>query len=292
LLGESLRTPFSISGTIKHLHDEASEMRRAVWRMNLAENIVSDKKLKLFQESQEKAQERFEQKDFSKGNQVFVRLHRMPKGESKKTWLSWDGPYEVTDVKELTIQINKKGIPTMVNKTTVIALRHEAIPPRNLRGQAQELDEEEHKDQEKRFKEKLTQVKKHLKNSTEASDDDEEEDPEQEAMDIKNMEKLLIKLAKKRPIQKRLYKIDELKKDDIVIAFAMKKVRLCKVLYIRLEDKDPNEWIRLHMYGKDPNNENKIQIWKPWWLGAKSKAFLQSHPHPYSKRVLGGYLCQ
>jgi len=56
--------------------------------MNLVENIVQDKKLRLFQESQQKALERFAEKDFKVGNEVYVRLHRMPQGESKKTWLS------------------------------------------------------------------------------------------------------------------------------------------------------------------------------------------------------------
>jgi hypothetical protein len=143
LLGEGLRQPFSIDGHIGYLHDDASKMRQAVWRMNLAENIVSDKKLKLFQESQAKAQGRFEEKDFVVGQEVFIRLHRMPKNESKKTWLAWDGPHSVTAVKELTIEIDKRGKPTMVNKTTVVALRHEVIPPRNLKGQAEDLEEDD-----------------------------------------------------------------------------------------------------------------------------------------------------
>jgi hypothetical protein len=76
----------------------------------------------------------------------------MPKNESKKTWWAWDGPHSVTVVKELTVEIDKRGKPTMVNKTTVVALSHEVIPPRNLKGQAEDLEEDDQKEQDARFK--------------------------------------------------------------------------------------------------------------------------------------------
>jgi hypothetical protein len=117
----------------------------------------------------------------------------MPKSKSKKTWLAWDGPYKVADVKDLTIEIDKRGKPTMVNKTTVVSIRHEVIPPRNLKGQPKDLEEDDQKEQDARFKQKLNQVKKRLKTLEESSDEEaeDEENTEQEAIEIKTMEKRL-----------------------------------------------------------------------------------------------------
>jgi hypothetical protein len=39
----------------------------------------------------------------------------MLQNKSKKTWLAWDGPYKVTDVKALTIEKEKREKPTMLN---------------------------------------------------------------------------------------------------------------------------------------------------------------------------------
>jgi hypothetical protein len=205
----------------------------------------------------------------------------MPKSEDKKTWLAWDGPHSVTAVKELTIEIDKRGEPTMVNKTTVVALKHEVIPPRNLKGQAEDLEEDDQKEQDARFKQKLNQVKERLKASEESSDEEaeDEENIEQKAIEIKSLEERLEKLTKKRPAQKRKYAAEEVKVGSMCIAFAMKRTRLCKVLVIHNQEGDPRPWIRVQMFAKTTKDEKESKpTWRPWWLGVKSRAFLESQP--------------
>jgi hypothetical protein len=108
------------------------------------------------------------------------------------------------------------------------------FPPGNLKGQAKNLEEDDQKEQDARFKQKLNQVKKRLKALEESSDEEaeDEENIEQEAIEIKSMEKRLEKLSKKRPPQKRKYAAEEVKVGSMCIAFAMKRTRLCKVLMI------------------------------------------------------------
>ena len=286
LLGEGLRTPFSISGHIGHLYDDASEMRKAIWKMNLAENIVADKKLKMFRESEIKAQERFLEKDFAVGDEVFTRLHRMPQGESKKTWLSWEGPFKVTKVNKLTVAIDKRGREAVVNKTTIVALRHEVINPRDIRGRANEPEPDDVEEQDARFKEKTRAVKKRLANLDETDSDEEDvdlENQEQDALEIKDMQNKLEKLSKRRPPQKRTYTDSDIKVHSMCIAFAMGKTRLCKVLMVRDVENDPKAWIRLQLFGKqevkDP--EKKMEpTWRPWWLGTRNRQHLASQPGP------------
>ena len=70
--GERIRHPLTLDGNFNKYYDQATELARTLYRLNLAEQVIADKKLMLHQKSKEKALERFELKDYKPGQEVFI----------------------------------------------------------------------------------------------------------------------------------------------------------------------------------------------------------------------------
>ena len=72
LFGEPLRNPLSMDGNYDQFADQGTELKAMLNRQNLVENVISDKKLALFQRSHDKAIQRFQYKPWKVGQDVFV----------------------------------------------------------------------------------------------------------------------------------------------------------------------------------------------------------------------------
>ena len=78
---------------------------------------MADKKLGLFTRSQQKVADRFEETDFSIGQEVFLLLDEIlkPHGIPYREWLAWDGPHKVK-VAPMSVVVDKNGEEAVVNK--------------------------------------------------------------------------------------------------------------------------------------------------------------------------------
>lgn len=67
MFGDKIRTPLTLDGNFNRYYNQETELERTLYRLNLAEQVVADKKLNLFQQSSEAAGERFEIRDYKVG---------------------------------------------------------------------------------------------------------------------------------------------------------------------------------------------------------------------------------
>src|SRR3954453_17305559 len=98
VFGEKIRTTLTLDGNFNRYYDQATELARTLYRLNMAEQTLSDKKLELFQRSSANAAERFEIKDFIIGQEIFTYVDEPPAGTVRREFIPWDGPFPVLEV--------------------------------------------------------------------------------------------------------------------------------------------------------------------------------------------------
>jgi len=88
--GEKIRHPLALDGNFNRYHDQATELARTLYNLNLAEQVLADKRLSLHQHSSEKAAQRFEVKDYEVGQEVFIYVDEPPRGTIKREFIPCD----------------------------------------------------------------------------------------------------------------------------------------------------------------------------------------------------------
>jgi len=84
LYGEDLRLPTAIDSKVAEWQDQPTELQKLIIRRRLVEEVIRQKKLKLFEESQDVARKRFERFDWKVGQQAYYYLDQRTVGQSKK----------------------------------------------------------------------------------------------------------------------------------------------------------------------------------------------------------------
>ena len=67
VFGEKIRHPLTLDGNFNKYYDQSTELARTLFRLNMVEQILVDKKFTLHQQSSEKASERYEVRDYEVG---------------------------------------------------------------------------------------------------------------------------------------------------------------------------------------------------------------------------------
>jgi hypothetical protein len=97
--GEKLRHTLTLDGNFNKYYDQATELARTLYRLNLAEQILADKKLFLHYQSKERAAQRFDIKDYEVGQEVFTYLDEAPRGTIRREFIPWEGPFPISEVR-------------------------------------------------------------------------------------------------------------------------------------------------------------------------------------------------
>ena len=150
VFGEKIRHPLTLDGNFNRYYDQATELSRTLYRLNLAEQVLADKKLSLHQSSSEKASERFEVRGYEVGQGVFIYSDEPPKGTIRREFVPWEGPFKVTEVRPWNLVIERFGHLTTVNKTKCIRVMPLALLDRDLKGGVIEADNPEFKARQER----------------------------------------------------------------------------------------------------------------------------------------------
>ena len=311
IYGSAIRNPIDLDGNFLQFQDQHTELARTMCRLNHVEQFVADKKLKLFQGSEEAYKQRFPDVDFQVGQSVMIRRDgsEKPLRCPRKEWMPFTGPHVVKEVRDFNLRIDKHGHDETINKTKCIVLAPPVIPGRDLRGRETEAAVEDREKQEALWKAKLTEVKKKIvRQPPPAEQGAEEKRPHQKPWRV-------------RPPLVKLHTAADLKDDQMVLVWsAMKRgVYVARVLGQEVVPGDPKEWIKVHLYGavdsdseskkrkrtpiereaeaKDPtavvraeSKESKIGAAKPdkvsnlqsrfqpWWVNAQRRASMEHAP--------------
>ena len=166
--GEKIRHPINIDGNFNRFYDQATELKKTLFRLNLAEQILGDREFSLHSQSVEKAANRFEVKDYEVGQEVFIYVDEPPKGTVKRQFLPWEGPFKVTEVRPWNLVIDKYGRLVTVNKTKCIRVMPLCLPDRDLKGKAIEGSPTYRNHQETVIKAKIDYLKKKIANGESA----------------------------------------------------------------------------------------------------------------------------
>src|SRR5689334_13532674 len=88
-----------LNGDFNEFRDQESELARMMYRLAMAESIIADKKLKLFENSKASYEDRFKDVDFQAGQFVMIRRHddERPMGILRSEWLPYTGPHLVLE---------------------------------------------------------------------------------------------------------------------------------------------------------------------------------------------------
>ena len=74
VFGEKIRHPLTLDGNFNKYYDQSTELARTLFRLNMAEQILADRKFALHQQSSEKASERYEVRDYEVGQELGIHL--------------------------------------------------------------------------------------------------------------------------------------------------------------------------------------------------------------------------
>ena len=256
--GERIRHPLTLDGNFNKYYDQATELARTLYRLTLAEQVIADKKLMLHQRSKEKALERFEMKDYKTGQEVFIYVDEPPRGTIKREFIPWEGPFEVKEVRDYNLVIEKYGYLTTVNKTKCIRVRPLSLPDRELKGGAIESSLEYKNQQDKVFKDKIKYLKQKIANGESAPiGPASPKVPLGEEQKAKSNEhKGPRKPTKLPPARKIQYTADDLRKGDMVIVYLASKkgsyLGEVRRVWLPVEEVpgEAEKWIRVHLWGR------------------------------------------
>ena len=220
VFGEKIRHPLTLDGNFNKYYDQSTELTRTLFRLNLAEQILADKKFSLHQSSSEKASERFEVRDYEVGQGVFIYVDEPPKGTIRREFVPWEGPFKVTEVRPWNLVIERFGHLATVNKTKCIRVMPLDLPDRDLKGGPIASDSLEFKErQEKTFREKLAYLKMKITSGKSAPIGPASPKPPPSKDQKGDLEepKGLKKTPRAPPARKIMYTSDDVKSGDMVI---------------------------------------------------------------------------
>ena len=269
VFGEKIRTPLTLDGNFNRYYNQGTELERTLYRLNLAEQVVADKKLILFQRTSEVAGERFEIKDYEVGQEVYTYVDELPKGTIKREFIPWEGPFVVKEVRKMNIVVDKQGISRTLNKTKCIRIRPLQIPPRSLDGKVAEEDKEFEEQQRQVMKDKIRYLKKKISSGEAAALEATSSEPEK---------KKEVKKVMSGPVPRKIaYEARDFQEGDMVIVYLKEKKGnyLARVLKVWLpEDQkwETEKWIRIHLWGKTGDHP---ETYSPWWIDSKKRCYLE-----------------
>ena len=241
-----------------------------MFRRDLVSGIITEKKKKLHEESLKVAEERFQEKDFSVGQDIYVYVDSRAVGLCKKEWIRWSGPFKCLEVRDLTVVLMRNGRKATLSKTKCIALRALEVPDRDVKGRAREGAASDAKQQDDLMKRKVADLAKKLKKRKKTVSDDEktsEEDLFNDDVDPLEEEKLT--LVKKRPVRKQAYAAGDLTKDALVVIWAYDTTRLAKYMFTHRPTGWSTDWIRCHLLGSEEKRTEKRSYLPIWKTGGK-----------------------
>jgi hypothetical protein len=287
VFGEKIRTTFSLDGNFNRWMDQVTELARAMYRLNLAEQVIADRKLDLFQRSADAVAERFAAEDFKKGQEVFTFIDTKPGGVVRREFIHWDGPFKILDAgKEGTnVVIEKYGVRTTVNKTKCIRVGKLDIPNRDAKGKEIPGTPEFEAAKDLLVKKKVAYLKKRIDDGEvaerEAYDNPKKEGKSSPEEEVKKALKKISKAAADAPSRKLIYEAHHLKVGMMVLVYLSEKkgMYLAQVTHIWIpEDKkwESEKWIRCHLWGKGEKDPAKFG---PWWLDGRRQCFKVKKKH-------------
>jgi len=259
-----------LNGDFNEFRDQESELSKTMYRLAMAENIITDKKLQLFQDSRASYEDRFKEVDFEAGQFVMIRRHddERPMGVLRKEWLPYTGPHLILEVRDYTLLIDKDGKNDTVNKTKTIVVQPPTVPVRDLRGRRTDAPIEDKAEQEALWRKKLD----HIRGKTRVVVDDDGKLISRNAREALTMGDVA-KLRRRRPELKRLYSHDELlrRKGQMALVWVNSKkgTYLARLLDVNRVGEDPKHWVEVHLYGADSNPQATQR--KPTKLDAKTQ---------------------
>jgi len=264
--GQKLRTTLSIDGNFNKFQDQATELTRMLYRLNMAEQVVADKRLKLFEKSKMALEDRFDIKDYNIGDQVFTFVDVPPQGTVMREFISWEGPFEVLEVREVNLVIMKYMTKTVANKTKCIRVTALVMPERDLDGKVLEDTPEYRETQNKLVKEKIKYLKAKISNGQPAEIGPGPADPKAVDKSPEELKKLYERRKKKAsrepPARHIEYKVNDFKNGQYVIAYLPKKNGMylgqIQEIYMPDQERYPGEsekWIRINLFGKREGEE-------------------------------------
>ena len=130
VFGEKIQTPFARDGNFNKYYDQGTELARTLYYLNMAEQVVADKKLNLFHRSLKAVGERFEIKGYEVGQEAFTCVDESPKSTSKRKLVLCEGLFVVKEVGTMNIVVEKYGVLKTLNKTRCIRINPLRIPAR------------------------------------------------------------------------------------------------------------------------------------------------------------------
>src|SRR3569623_751830 len=264
--GQKLRTTLSIDGNFNRFADLATELNRTLYRLNMAEQVVADKKLALFQKSKQRAEDRYDIVEYEEGDEVFTYVDVTPPGVVAREFVPWEGPFRVLKVRLMNLEIDKYGARVTVNKTKCIRVRPLVIPERDLAGREIEETEEFKRRQDEMVRDKIRYLKKKIVNGEEAPIGP--ADPRVQVQEPEKVEKrhtrAAAKAARDPPPRRIEYKAVDIKRDDFVLVYIPDKkgMYLGRVENVWMPENDTEEWIRVLLYGRDEKEQGKFVQWR------------------------------
>jgi len=273
-----------MDGNYDQFADQGTELKAMLNRQNLVENVISDKKLALFQRSHDKAIQRLQYKPWKVGQDVFVYVDKPPVGTIAKQNIPWNGPFPIVKINDMSIVINKKGENVSVNKTKCVIVSEMNIPYRNALGRDTGDEPLDIKVQEKLVKAKVAELtkrilakKKDQKQAPPMPETVEEPDVLQDIKEIQALQRKIDKLSQKEPFQKTVFTASDIKEGMICVVFAMKATRLAKIMNVHTVAGDPIPWVRVQLLVR--NSENKQQFRFVWLDERKRDAYQKKNKH-------------
>ena len=295
LYGEDLRLPTAIDSKVAEWQDQPTELQKLIIRRRLVEEVIRQKKLKLFEESQDVARKRFERFDWKVGQQAYYYLDQRTVGQSKKATIRWTGPYEVVEVRDMTLVLLRDGRRITVSQSKCISLRNPDIPDRDMRGRALDKLATDHKLQDAITKEKVAKLAKKLKakGRRKVAESDSEEDELDEILEKAEPPEEIRRrqLAQRRPEKKYEYKLTDLKENStITIIWTFGTTRLSKFMFWRRVEGDKEPWLRFHLYGSEQKLAEKSRRYLPTWKSGTRDVLAQMKKGNYSPFWVDIYL--
>ena len=162
VFGEKIRTPFALDGNFNKYYDQGTELAKTLYYLNMAEQVVADKKLNLFHRSLKAAGERFDIKDYEVGQEVFTYVGESPRGTIKREFIPCEGPFVVKEVRTMNIVVEKNGLLKTLNKIRCIRINSLRTPARDLDGKVAPEDECFMAQQNQLMKEKIAYLKRKI----------------------------------------------------------------------------------------------------------------------------------
>ena len=278
VFGEKIRHPLSLDGNFNRFYDQATELARTLYRLNLVEQVIADKRLSLHHHSSEKAAERFDVRDYEVGHEVFTHVDEPPRGVVRREFIPWEGPFPVVEVRPLNLVIQKFGHLATVNKTKCIRVVPLELPERDVQGRPMEGSPEYKALQDKVLKDKISYLKKKIAGGESAPIGPVSAKAKPSKEGKGSVEEPPGKVPHVPPSRVIAFRADDLKVGNMVVVHLQSKkgnyLAEVRKVWLPLEEApgETEKWIRVHLWGR---TEPKAETFAPWWIDGKRRCYLK-----------------